>query len=157
MIFSEYHTPLNLENNMASNPPFITEEQRAALIGRYRIALSAQNTHPQPWPEPSKTEPGLRYDSGKARYDLIPPEALEDLAKLYTYGAAKYAERNWEKGMSWSRCFGSLMRHAWAFWRGENLDPESGIHHMTCAAWNCMALFTYSSRAIGTDDRSKTP
>jgi hypothetical protein len=103
---------------------------------------------------PRKEEAALRYDSGKPRYDLIPGDALDDLAKLYDYGAQKYAERNWEKGMSWSRCFGSLMRHAWAFWRGEDIDPESGIHHMTHAAWNCIALVSYSKRKVGLDDRS---
>lgn len=109
------------------------------------------------FPPPSKNEPGLRYDSGKARYDLIPSDALEDLASLYAYGANKYAERNWEKGMSWGRCFASLMRHSWAFWRGENIDPESGYHHMTHAAWNCLALVSYAKRGRGTDDRALEP
>lgn len=109
------------------------------------------------FPPPSKAEPGLRYDSGKPRYDLIPVIPLDDLAALYEYGAKKYAERNWEKGMSWGRCFASLMRHAWAFWRGENYDVESGFHHMTHVAWNAMALCEYSKRALGTDDRAFPP
>uniref|UniRef100_UPI001E4FF338 dATP/dGTP diphosphohydrolase domain-containing protein n=1 Tax=Acetomicrobium sp. S15 = DSM 107314 TaxID=2529858 RepID=UPI001E4FF338 len=37
------------------------------------------------------------------RYDLIPSDALRELAKVYTVGAEKYGERNWEKGMSWGR------------------------------------------------------
>ena len=88
----------------------------------------------------TKDEPGKRYDNGKPRYDLIPPEALEELAKLYEMGARKYSDRNWEKGMSWSRCFGPLMRHAWAYWRGEDTDPESGLPHMVHVAWNALAL-----------------
>jgi len=99
-------------------------------------------------------EPALRYDAGKHRYDLIPHDALEELARVYTVGAAKYAERNWEKGMSWSRCFGSLMRHSWAFWRGETHDPETGCHHMAMAAWNCFALVSYDLRSAGKDDRA---
>lgn len=96
---------------------------------------------------------GLRYDGGKLRYDLLPPDALEELVKVYTQGAKKYAENNWLKGMSWSRVFGSLLRHAWAFWRGEILDPETGCHHMAHVAWNAFALCTYALRKIGTDDR----
>jgi len=101
------------------------------------------------------SEAALRYDAGKLRYDLLPGDALAALVKVYTKGAVKYADRNWEKGMSWSRCFGSLMRHCWAFWRGEQNDPETGCHHMAMAAWNCFALVSYSLRAIGNDDRPK--
>ena len=156
---------------MASNPPFSAALQKRLLANhesQYNREFLALNEKRQAQVETnyseapnkystteSKSEAALRYDAGKSRYDLIPPEALDAIATLYTYGANKYAERNWEKGMSWSRCFGSLMRHAWAFWRGENVDPESGLHHMTHAAWNCIALFTYSVKAIGTDDRSK--
>lgn len=102
-----------------------------------------------------KDEPALRYDHNKPRYELIPPEALEALAWVYTKGAEKYVDRNWEKGMSWGRCFGSLMRHCWAFWRGEAVDSETGCHHMAMAAWNCFALFYYQRRCLGTDDRAK--
>ncbi len=121
-----------------------------------------QDVNPSPSPKPFvpassgaslKSETALRYDAGKLRYDLIPADSLEQLAKVYTAGAAKYAERNWEKGMSWSRCFGSLMRHAWAFWRGEAIDVETGCHHMAMAAWNCLALCSYHLRKAGTDDR----
>lgn len=100
-----------------------------------------------------KSEAGWRYDAGKRRWDLVPPE-IEEVVDVFTFGAVKYADRNWEKGMSWGRVFGSLLRHSWAFWRGEDIDKESGLHHMAHAMWNCLALLTYSRRRIGTDDRS---
>lgn len=100
-----------------------------------------------------KNEPALRYDAGKLRYDLLPHDGLEELVRVYTVGAAKYADRNWEKGMSWSRCLGSLMRHTWKFWSGETHDPETGCHHMAMAAWNAIALCVYDKRKVGTDDR----
>ena len=95
----------------------------------------------------------LRKDVGKPRYDLLPPEPLEALAQLYTQGALKYAPRGWEEGMDWGRCFGSLMRHAWKFWRGEDYDPETGAHHMIAVAWNAFAIYTYIVRKKGKDDR----
>lgn len=87
------------------------------------------------------------------RYDLIPADALEELAQVYTMGAQKYAERNWEKGMPWSKCFASLMRHAWSFWKGETHDTESGLHHMSHVAWNAMTLVSYTKRNVGEDNR----
>ncbi len=96
---------------------------------------------------------GLRYNEGKARFDLLPPEALEALAHHYGRGAAKYEARNWERGMAWCKCFASMMRHAWAWMRGEDVDPETGSHHMIAVAWNAIAIFTYATRQIGEDDR----
>ncbi len=96
---------------------------------------------------------GVRFDTGKIRYDLLPADSIEELAKVYTKGAAKYADRNWEKGMAWHRVFASLMRHAWKFWRGEAIDEETGCHHMAMVAWNALALCSYDLRKVGTDDR----
>lgn len=104
------------------------------------------------------SDEGLRYNSGKPRYDLIPPEALEALADHYRVGAEKYADRNWERGLKWSEgCFASLQRHAWAWMAGENIDEETGSHHMISVAWNALALYTFAMRQIGTDDRPKAP
>lgn len=104
-----------------------------------------------------KKELGLRYDAGKLRYDLLPPDGIEELVKVYTMGAQKYADHNWEKGMSWSRVFGSMMRHAFAFWRGQDRDTESGLPHMAHVAWNAIALLTYGIRKVGVDDRYNKP
>jgi hypothetical protein len=97
-----------------------------------------------------------RYNEGKLRYDLIPVEALEDLAKLYTEGAKKYADRNWEKGMAFSKMYASLLRHLFKFWMGEDIDKETGVNHMTAVAWNAMAIVTYMKRGLNNyDDRIK--
>jgi len=104
-------------------------------------------------PDAATATVGVRYDTGKTRYDLLPADGLEALADVYTKGALKYADRNWEKGMAWHRVFGSLLRHAWKFWRGESHDPETGCHHMAMVAWNALALCCYDMRGVGEDDR----
>ena len=98
---------------------------------------------------------GVKLDQGKARYDLIDPYALHMLAEVYTYGTIKYDDNNWRKGFKWGRIFGALMRHSWAFWRGEDNDPESGLPHMAHAAWQCFTLLNFSKYKIGEDDRFK--
>lgn len=112
-------------------------------------------------PLETKNEGGKRYDVGKLRYDLLPVDAMRELVKVYTKGAEKYADRNWEKGMSWSRVIGPLMRHLEAFRQGEIWDdgidpvtgqPCTGCHHMAMVAWNALALVTYQMRGIGTND-----
>jgi hypothetical protein len=104
----------------------------------------------------SKLEPALRYDGDKSRVDLIPPEFILALGQHFGQGAKKYAERNWEKGMSWSRCYSSAMRHMLAFWSGEANDPETGSPHVICAAWNMCALHWYGLYRTNLDDRAVT-
>lgn len=105
----------------------------------------------------SMNEPGLRRDAGKPRWDLLPADALLELVNVYTKGAEKYADRNWEKGMSWHRCFRPLLSHAFKFWSGRSFDTEgpgaTGCHHMAMVAWNALALCAYDLRQVGTDDR----
>lgn len=97
---------------------------------------------------------GRKDDGGKLRYDLLPPDALAELVRVYTVGSAKYGEYNWSKGISFSRIFGAAMRHLWAWWRGEENDPDDGLPHLAHAAWNCMTLVAFSKRGMGhLDDR----
>lgn len=102
-----------------------------------------------------KAVEGVKFDQGKPRMDLIPPEALFGYAAVLTFGAEKYADRNWEKGMAWGRVFGAAMRHLWAWWRGEELDEESGLPHLYHAFWCVGTLLAYRERKAGTDDRWK--
>lgn len=96
---------------------------------------------------------GIKYDDKKARFDLIPARALYDLADVYTYGAGKYSDRNWEAGISWGRVFAALMRHLWRWWGGEDLDQESGLPHLSHAAWGCITLLEYRRSHPELDDR----
>lgn len=74
--------------------------------------------------ETPKEGTGLRYDKGKLRFDLIHPVANEGLARVLTKGARKYADRNWEGGMPWSKVLGPLKRHLQAIERGEDWDYD---------------------------------
>lgn len=94
-----------------------------------------------------------KFDGDKVRYELLPPEFLEATATILTFGAKKYADRNWEKGMKWSRAFGALMRHMWAWWRCDPYDKETRKSHLWHAACCLAFLITYEMRGIGEDDR----
>jgi hypothetical protein len=96
---------------------------------------------------------GRKFDGDKARYDLIPPEIEDAIAKVLTFGASKYGERNWELGMRWGRPYAALRRHMAAWWQGEDTDPETGMSHLWHAAC-CIAFLTaFEARGVGTDDR----
>ena len=97
----------------------------------------------------------VKNDEDKARFDLIPPRPLWELAKIYTVGAKKYAPRNWEKGMCWGRIFAAIMRHLWRWAMGEDDDPEDGLSHLAHAAWGCFTLIEYSRTHPELDHRRR--
>lgn len=98
-------------------------------------------------------EKGLRYNQGKPRYDLIHPKAEKGLVSVLTKGAEKYAERNWEKGMEWSKVIASLKRHLAAFESGEDYDSETGLLHIDHIQCNAHFLSAYYKIAPQYDDR----
>jgi hypothetical protein len=96
---------------------------------------------------------GLRFDQGKLPVHLLPPELMIEVSKVLEFGAKKYAPRNWEKGMDWSRVYSSLTRHLLAWWGGEDKDPETGLSHLSHIGCNIAFLIAYNSRKVGKDDR----
>jgi len=90
--------------------------------------------------------PVIRYEGGanresqegKGRLDLISPFALLRLARWYELGAKKYGPRNWEKGMPFSHCVNSCMRHLLKYLMGMR-DED----HLAAVAWNAFALMHY--------------
>ncbi len=113
---------------------------------------------------------GAAKGSKLARFDLIPEDVMELLAKHYGRGARKYEDRNWEKGYKWSLSYAAMRRHMAAFWQGEDVDPDPALYtvddifseeeyrddpalHIVAALWHAIALTAFSTRGIGTDDR----
>lgn len=105
-----------------------------------------------------KLTEGAKFDGMKPRYDLIPPSLLHAVAMVLTYGADKYEDRNWEKGIKYGRVFGALSRHLWSWFVGEDIDPESGMPHLWHVACNIAFLihFTSNKRYVKYDDRPET-
>lgn len=83
-----------------------------------------------------------KHDSGKTRFDLLPHRAVEEMAKVLTFGAGKYEPDGWRhvKGWRW-RYYAAALRHLWAYQMGQRLDPESGLHHLAHAM--CCVCFLF--------------
>ena len=85
-------------------------------------------------------EKGLRYNDGKPCMSLLPPLALEEVAKVLTYGKQKYAAWNWLKGLDHMSIVDSMERHLSAWKKGEDIDSESGLLHASHMATNAVML-----------------
>ena len=99
--------------------------------------------------------------SKRARFDLLPFDALWKAAEHFSAGGKKYEDRNWERGYNWSLSFAALHRHLSLWWNGEDVEPltEAGeiVHHLDAVVFHALALRAFTLRQIGTDDRPEVP
>ena len=102
-----------------------------------------------------KNEEPIKFDSKKIRMELMPPDALLLTAQVFTHGAEKYEDRNWERGIVWERYIGALLRHMMLFMAGEDTDPDSGFPILAHVACNALFLLSSYLRKIGEDNRWK--
>lgn len=97
----------------------------------------------------------VKFDHGKVDFTLLPWDALEEVARVMEYGAKKYARGNYRAGFSYTRTLGALLRHVYAFLRGEDKDPETGLSHMAHACCNCLFMLVMLQKGTGVDDREE--
>lgn len=100
----------------------------------------------------------MKYDGGKPNLALIPPETINEVAEIFTFGAEKYGMNNWREdgnNTSWARTYSSIQRHLNSFWSGEDLDPESNKRHLAHACTQIMILMVHSEKHPECDDRWK--
>lgn len=98
-------------------------------------------------------KPGTKFDTDKVRTDLLPVTALLNAAEVFTFGAKKYGDKNWEKGIKNSRLYGACLRHLFAHMQGETLDPESNLPHIYHALACLLMLSDNYSNRPEMDDR----
>lgn len=91
------------------------------------------------------------------RYDLMPIEGVEAYCEVAEFGAIKYKPWNWMKGLPRMQIAASLIRHLWAYMRGEDNDPESGKPHTSHIVWNAVALAYNHKHGIEDDRRPPDP
>jgi hypothetical protein len=96
-----------------------------------------------------------------ARFDMIPPDVLWELAEHYGRGEAKYPSDetglpNWQRGYSWRLSVAALLRHFYAFLQGEDVDPENGSSHLIAVIWHAMALRYFQLHGKGKDHRGNS-
>ena len=89
-----------------------------------------------------KTGAKRSIEEGKGRYDLLPWDAIHELARHCERGAKIYGERNCEKGIPMSSLLDSAIRHLSCYMRGMDDEP-----HLVAAMWNiAFAIWTEKNK-----------
>lgn len=124
--------------------------------GEDTITVTTATVNPKALQE---SNAAVKHDSGKTDWSLMPWEAVEEINKVLEFGARKYAAHNWTQGdgFRYTRVLNSLFRHLFAWSKGEDLDPESGLSHLAHAGCNIIFLLYYNryKSRYNNDDRFK--
>ena len=67
-------------------------------------------------------------------YSNLPANVSKEISVAMMEGARKYGRHNYRvAGVRASVYFDACIDHLNAFWEGETIDPDSGLHHITKA------------------------
>jgi hypothetical protein len=98
---------------------------------------------------------GVRFNSGKLRWSLVHFGSLEPMVRALEFGARKYDDHNWKKGLPPKEILESMQRHLAALIDGERLDPETGLPHIGHVQCNAM-FYSYFTENGRIDSTTKT-
>lgn len=90
----------------------------------------------------------------KAPLSCVPMNVVAEMGVGMLEGAAKYGRHNYRAvGVRSSVYFDATMRHLIAWWEGEDVDPDSGLSHVTKALVSLAVLRDAQMQGKCTDDR----
>lgn len=117
-------------------------------VGEFDMAEGAGRATPSLKELGTNPEIGVKYDEGKVQYSLIPPYALQAVARNLTVGLKKYPARdNWKLvPNAKEKYLDALMRHLESYRRGVKYDPESSVpdmHELSAVIANAMFLLEF--------------
>ncbi|WP_314435899.1 dATP/dGTP diphosphohydrolase domain-containing protein [Massilia timonae] len=90
----------------------------------------------------------------KAPMSTVPATVLAEIGVAMLEGASKYGRHNYRAvGVRGSIYYDGVMRHLMAWWEGEDIDPDSGMSHVTKAITSLVVLRDAMMQGKFTDDR----
>ena len=98
--------------------------------------------------------PKTQFGVKKVPLHLVPPVAIQHEAMAFALGAQKYGPYNWRNHkITTSVYIAACLRHVQKFQDGEDLDEESGRHHLGHARACLAMLLDAVSIGMSNDDR----
>jgi hypothetical protein len=99
-----------------------------------------------------KSIPGRK----KFAFSVMPFNVLVEVSLAMLEGALKYGRFNWRTGppIRVSDYLDALMRHVTAYAEGQDIDPDSGRHHLVKAAATLFVLIDSILCGRVVDDRA---
>lgn len=99
--------------------------------------------------------PKKAMGSLKPGFHTVPMSVMLEVAEVMRLGAAKYGQKNWrEQAIDTSTYYSAMLRHLLSWFEdAEDLDPESGQHHLAHVIANAMIVLDGQKQGKLIDDR----
>jgi len=119
------------------------EGKVAASYAWYAVPITTPNTDP-------KASQAIQ----KPQLQLIPPSLNDETAKALSRGAVKYGPWNWrDNKVELMTYLGAMKRHIDCMIEGEDIDPDTGAHHLGCVAAGCGIVLDARKHGTLVDNR----
>ena len=106
------------------------------------------------FPDTKPSNPKDVIGSTKPPLSCIPTGPLYEVGAAMLDGSAKYGRHNWRViGVRSSVYYDAALRHLMKWWEGEELDTDSGCHHLAHAVACCLIVRDAANLGQLTDDR----
>lgn len=104
--------------------------------------------------EGKQTNPKDAIGGRKAKFSVIPAGVLFDLGNAMVEGMVKYGRHNYRHaGVRANVYYDAAVGHLADWWEGQDIDPESGLSHVTKAIASLVVLRDAMLQGMLTDDR----
>lgn len=105
-------------------------------------------------PTSKPTNPKDAVSIKKVPYHVVPPRVVAETGLALLEGARKYGSYNWRAaGVRASVYMDATKRHIDDFWEGVDIDPDSGLSHITKAIASLIVLRDSMMQGNWVDDR----
>lgn len=92
---------------------------------------------------------GKKFDQEKPKWNLLPLRAVEEIVKVLTFGARKYAPEGWKAvPRARERYEAALLRHIAARQAGDLVDRDSGLMHSAHIGCNAVFLIWFDLQSV---------
>ena len=91
---------------------------------------------------------------GKAPMSTVSAPVIAEIGVAMLEGACKYGRHNYRAvGVRASVYYDAALRHLFSWWEGEDIDPDSGLSHVTKAITSLVVLRDAMLQNMVEDDR----
>lgn len=141
--------PSDQDRNPQKTPDYDTDTTRRDYTPGPRQAIP-EIPLVAPHPNDPKQGAGMK----KIPFHALPFAVIAELAVAHGEGALKYGRHNWREGeVVVSTYYAAALRHIFSFIEGEDIDPESGLSHVTKAIASLCVLRDAQINGCAEDDR----
>lgn len=105
-------------------------------------------------PDIKDSNPKDAIGSRKVPFGTVPQQVVAEVGLAFLEGAVKYGRHNYRAiGVRSSVYYDATHRHLGAWWEGQDIDPKSGLHHITKAIASLVVLRDAMIQGKCEDDR----